>query len=86
MRRLLMALTMALTAMWSVPLSAQDFFKGDEAYQRGDFATALQEWRPLAEQGDAYAQYNLGAMHLKGQGVPQDYVEAAKWSCQMNFA
>ncbi len=36
------------------------FAEGVAAYERGDYATALREWRPLAEQGDAEAQYNLG--------------------------
>ena len=36
-------------------------------------------WLPLAEQGDASAQYNLGVMYEKGRGVPQDYKEAVKW-------
>ena len=35
--------------------------------------------RPLADQGDATAQYDLGLMYAKGQGVPQDYAEAVKW-------
>ena len=48
---------------------AQDFQKGFEAAQKGDFATALREWRPLAEQGNAVAQSNLGAMYHEGQGV-----------------
>ncbi len=47
------------------------------AYQRGDYATALREWRPLAEQGNAKAQYNLGFMYRYGLGVPQD--DAAAW-------
>jgi hypothetical protein len=33
----------------------------------------------LADQGDAMAQYNLGVMYAKGEGVPQDYAEAVKW-------
>ena len=33
-----------------------DFQKGSAAYKSGDFATALREWKPLAEQGDADAQ------------------------------
>ncbi len=49
------------------------------AYQRGDFATALQIWRPRAMQGVAFAQVNLGIMYYSGHGVPQDYGEAAKW-------
>ncbi len=53
--------------------------EGVVAYDRGDYATALREWRPIAEQGNARAQYNLGVMYYNGQGVPQDYAEAAKW-------
>jgi TPR repeat protein len=49
------------------------------AYKRGDYATALQLWRPLAEQGNVAAQANLGFMYYHGHGVPQDYGEAAKW-------
>ncbi len=55
------------------------FDEGWAAYQRGDFGTALREWQPLAEQGEATAQYNLGIMYKKGQGVPHDYAEAVKW-------
>lgn len=42
-------------------------------------AIALRELRPLAEQGDAEAQYNLGVMYNEGKGVPQDYTEAVNW-------
>jgi uncharacterized protein len=49
------------------------------AYKRGDFATALEIWRPRATQGVAFAQLNVGIMYYSGQGVPQDYGEAAKW-------
>ncbi len=56
-----------------------DFEAGMEAYDRGDYATALKEWRPLAEQGDANAQFNLGSMYEYGEGVPQDDKEAARW-------
>ncbi len=41
--------------------------------------TALREWRPLAEQGNANAQFFLGVMYDKGRGVPQDDAEAVKW-------
>ena len=56
-----------------------DLQKGLAAAQRGDFATALREWTPLAEQGDADAQFNLGVMYDKGEGVPQDDKTAVKW-------
>ena len=57
-----------------------DFQKGVAAYKSGDYATALREWKPLAEQGDATAQSNLGLMYQKGKGVPKDNKEAVKWS------
>ena len=56
-----------------------DFQKGYDAYNSGDFATALKEWRPLAEQEIAAAQYNLGNMYFNGQGVIQDYTRAHMW-------
>ena len=59
--------------------TAQDSFKGTEAYSAGDYQTALQELRPLAEQGDTFAQWMLGWMYKHGEGVSQDYAEAAKW-------
>ncbi len=43
-----------------------DFQAGVEAYDRGDYATALTEIRPLAQQGHAGAQFNLGQMYRKG--------------------
>ena len=58
---------------------SQDFGKGFWAYQSGDYATALREWRPLAKQGDAVAQLNLGNMYRKGQGVPQNDKTAVRW-------
>ena len=56
-----------------------DYQKGVTAYQSGDYATALSELQPLAEQGDAVAQYALGVMYNHGEGVPQDYKTAVKW-------
>jgi TPR repeat protein len=44
-----------------------------------DYKEAAKWYRMAAEQGHAWAQYNLGGMYLRGQGVPQDYKEAAKW-------
>ena len=52
---------------------------GEEAYKRGDYAMALKEFRPLAQEGDADAQFNLGLMYSEGYGVSQDYKEAAQW-------
>jgi uncharacterized protein len=52
---------------------------GVAAYQRGDYATAMRLFRPLADSGNARAQYNVGLMYAKGQGVPQDHAQAAAW-------
>ncbi len=64
--------------IWAI-LAHADFQAGLDAYNQGDYATALKEWRPLAEQGDATAQFNLGVMYNFGLGVPQDYQEAVRW-------
>ena len=56
-----------------------DFQAGMEADDSGDYATALREWRPLAEHGDSTAQAALGLLYEKGRGVPQDYVQAQMW-------
>lgn len=53
--------------------------EGERALKSGNYSTALRIFRPLAEQGDARAQFGLGKMYLKGQGVPQDYVQSAVW-------
>ena len=58
---------------------SQDWQKGLSAYKSGDFATALREWTPLAKQGSAAAQYNLGLMYANGRGVSQDYKTAVNW-------
>ncbi len=57
-----------------------DFEAGKKAYFRGDYATALKEFRVLAEQGDADAQFNLGVMYRIGHGVPEDFVRAHLWA------
>ena len=57
----------------------QQFQQGLEATKRSDYQTAFKLWLPLAEQGDASAQFNLGMMYDNGQGVKQDDVEAVKW-------
>jgi uncharacterized protein len=49
------------------------------AYNKGDYATALQLIRPLADQGNPVAQNNLGVLYGEGHGVPQNWAEAVKW-------
>jgi TPR repeat protein len=52
---------------------------GVDVYKRGDCATALRKWRPLAERGDTEAQVRLGVLFANSQGGPQDYVQAHQW-------
>jgi TPR repeat protein len=44
--------------------------EGVEAWQAGNFGAAVKEWRPLADQGDADAQFNMGQAYKLGRGVP----------------
>jgi len=79
---LAMAVGLALAAggvAWVARSSWADFAAGFMAFQRGDYTASRAKWLPLAEQGDAMAQYNLGVMYNSGQGVPQDHAEAARW-------
>ncbi len=68
-----------LLSLIPFPAWAVDFDKGWAAYNNGDYVTALKEWTPLAEQGDAYAQNNLGNMYADGRGVLQDDQTAVEW-------
>jgi cell division septation protein DedD len=80
-----MRLTAALLLLASIglpaPALAQDAAvkAGVDAYNRGDYAGAMQAWRPAAEKGDPDAQYNVGQIYKLGRGVPVDMVEAEKW-------
>ena len=79
MQNFIKAALLALVLALAAPVAAQDFAAGWAAYKRGDYAAALREFRPLADQGNAKALFNLGVMYDKGQGVPQDYAEAERW-------
>lgn len=77
MKKSLIALL--LYCMVSAPVFA-DFNDGVVAYLMGDYNKAYSTMRSLAESSEhAYAQYYVGMMHLKGQGVEQSYEEAGKW-------
>jgi uncharacterized protein len=75
--RFLIALVLSILYL-DAPVWA-DFIAGMDAYNRGDFSTALREWKPLAEQGDAGAQFYLGLSYENGDGVPRDYAKARQW-------
>jgi uncharacterized protein len=73
----LVAAMMAVAA--AAPLSAQSVKAGIDAWQRADYAGAITIWRPLAEGGDADAQFNLGQAYRLGRGVPLDLAAAKVW-------
>jgi TPR repeat protein len=68
-----------LMLSFAAPVVAGPLEDADIAIKRRDYATALRLIRPLAEQGDASAQYNLGVFYDNGLGVPQDHVRALMW-------
>src|SRR5207253_1580531 len=71
------ALILAIGFAGSV--AAGTYEDGKTAAERGDYATALRLLRLLADQGNALAQFDLGAMYHNGHGVPQDDAAAASW-------
>ena len=72
------ALAACLLAALGGPAWA-DLQGGLTAYRRRDYATALKEWLPVAQAGDATAQFYLGLMYERGRGVPPDPAEALRW-------
>ncbi len=59
--------------------AAADLKSAKQAYEKKDYATAFKELTPLAEQGNADAQFLLGRMYWMGQGVLKDIDQAVKW-------
>ena len=45
--------------LWYFAAQSKRAFKIPIPYERGDYATALEEWRPLAEQGNAGVRENV---------------------------
>jgi TPR repeat protein len=83
---LIVALAVPLAALAHGPNAVPDdpellrqYRSGFQAYQQGDYATALQNWGPLAEKGSSAAQLFVGFMYDNGQGVPKDNAAAADW-------
>ncbi len=80
MKRTLASLIIGLSLLMGATTSAwaQDFKKGYEAFNKGNYAYAMLQMRPLAERGNEYAQFMMGVMYADGLGVIQDFKEAAK--------
>lgn len=66
-------------ALLAAGRAAADFDAGFTAYLSGDYKTAFQSWLPLAQEGDADAEFGIGMLYERGEGVPPDLAEAARW-------
>ena len=71
-----LAATVAVAAPSSSVKTVRD---GITAWQRADYSTAVAIWRPLAEKGDADAQFNLGQAYRLGRGVTVDLAQSKSW-------
>ena len=65
--------------LMSSPLHADDLQDGIDAGLQGDYKTALEKFKPLADKGNAKAQRHIGLMYFRGEGVSRNYKEALKW-------
>ena len=79
MRHIILSSILVGAAMlWPVAAAADDA-AAQRAYDNGDYETAYAQWLPLAEAGDANAQFAVGHMHANGFGVAMDDAETLKW-------
>ncbi|CAN0424903.1 unnamed protein product, partial [Laminaria digitata] len=72
------ALAVALALAFTLPASAE-FADGQNAFNRGAYTEAADLWRPLADDGNVWAQHSLGYLYEKGWGVEKDLAEARDW-------
>jgi hypothetical protein len=77
-KQLFIAVTLSLS-LNSMPAVGADLSKGLAAAKIGDYKTAVKEWLPLAREGDASAQFNIGQLYRLGRGVTKDYAKASQW-------
>lgn len=79
MRKHLTSMLVVLPLILSPSSWGADFNKGQQAYNSGDYQTALTEWQPLAEANNADAQFGMGLLYANGFGVALDDDQALKW-------
>lgn len=80
MRRVFLGIAfIVMLGAQSQPQAQPGFQDGLLAYHRGDHTVAMEIWRPLAERGDASAQYMVGYLYAQGEGVESSSRTAAKW-------
>ena len=72
-------LVFAIFLIFSANIYSTDFQTGFKEASKGNFANALKEWLPLAQQGHSEAQASLGFMYANGYGVDQSDGQALHW-------
>ena len=73
------AIIACVSLFLAAPAAAQNVKAGIDAWQRGDYVSAVAIWRPLAQAGDADASFNLGQAYRLGRGVLVDLGTAQTW-------
>ena len=79
MQKLLLLAVLSIFLVIPAVVLGGDIEDGITAYEKKDYKTALNKFKPLAEKGNISAQFNLGVMYDEGQEVQMDYKEAVKW-------
>ncbi len=82
MKKTAVALVVALTTCLSLPAFADGYSDGFDRAIAGDYKTAYAAWLPLAQAGDARAQFNLGLIYHAGLHGPIDEQKAVFWYIQ----
>jgi len=77
-RKTLKFVAIAATLLAVSPALA-DVKAGVDAWGRGDYQTAVKEWRGPAASGNPDAQFNLAQAYKLGRGVPMDLRQAESW-------
>ena len=77
--RKVMAAAVGVMAIGMASPALADIKAGVDAWSRGDYKAAVEQWRGPAVAGDADAQFNLGQAYKLGRGVPLDPVQAESW-------
>ena len=78
MRALAVSAVLLVGSLSAVPAFA-NFEDGVRAYLAQEYSAALDFWRPLAEEGNAPAQFGMGLSYENGRGVERDPTQAAVW-------
>ncbi len=77
--RVIFAAALAVGLLMTAPAARADVKRGVDAWNQGDYPTAVNEWRTLAIGGNSDAQFNLGQAYKLGRGVPVDLPVALEW-------